>query len=286
MLHKATEKGIFIDFSYDETLPLFFLSDPLRISQILNNLLSNAIKFTRTGGVTIKISHYGIIDSRVAVGFSVSDTGIGIPKEMHEHIFAEFTQASSDTSRNYGGTGLGLAITVKLLEMLGSSIQLESEPEKGSLFSFVIKMKEGQVSRNLLPDGMPGKENQRFNGQRILLVEDNVINEVIARKFMEDWNLNVDSASNGLEAIEKLNQENFHLILMDLQMPEMDGYMTTSIIRGRGHEPFISIPIIALTASSKSEVQDEIMLAGMNDFVSKPFNPDELWGKLKKYLKV
>jgi len=286
MLHKASEKGIFIDFSYDENLPLFFLSDPLRISQILNNLLSNAIKFTKTGGVTMRIRHNGMVDSSVAVAFSVSDTGIGIPEEMHERIFGEFTQASSETSRKYGGTGLGLAITGKLLEMFGSTIQLESEPGKGSLFSFVIHLKEGLVNRNTASSPLPEKEDQHFNGQRILLVEDNKINELIARKFMEDWNLKVDSAGNGLEAIEKLNQGNFHLILMDLQMPEMDGYMTASIIRGRGHEPFISIPIIALTASSKSEVQEKIVLAGMNDFVSKPFNPDELFGKLKLYLDV
>lgn len=284
MLHKTAEKGIFFNFSYDESLPLFFLSDPLRISQILNNLLSNAIKFTDSGGIAIDITSNGKTGSLVDVEFTVRDSGIGIPADMQQRIFSEFTQASSETSRKYGGTGLGLTITVKLLEMLESTIQLRSETDKGSTFSFRLKMQEGEVIRNTTNVDTAGNDLQRFSGQRILLVEDNKINELIVRKFMEDWNLKVDSATNGLIAIEKLNQQNYHLILMDLQMPEMDGYMTASIIRARSHEPFISIPIIALSASLKSEVQERIVLAGMNDFVSKPFNPDELYSKLRQYI--
>lgn len=286
MQHKAHEKAILIHLTYDEELPLFFISDPLRISQILNNLVSNAIKFTETGSVDISISQKSRSGSHVQVEFSVADTGIGIPPEMQHHIFSEFTQASSETSRKYGGTGLGLAITSKLLEMLGSEIQLKSAPGKGSEFSFTLELEPGKDFRGVNNEGAVDLSGQVFNGQRILLVEDNRINELIARKFMLEWNLKVDSASNGLEAIEKLDHEYYHLILMDLQMPEMDGYMTSSIIRARGQEPFISIPIIALTASLKSEVQEKITLAGMNDFVSKPFNPDELFQKLKKFLKV
>jgi len=286
MLHKAKEKGIELRFEYDKRLPLFMVSDPLRIAQILNNLVSNAIKFTEKGGVMIDISLAGQKAGKVDVEFKISDTGIGIPQEMHSAVFAVFTQASSDTSRKYGGSGLGLAITGKLLEMLGSEIVLKSETGEGSEFSFVISMHEGQSNRFNPDEGAQENENFRFSGQRILLVEDNKINELIARKFMEDWNLKVDSAVNGLQAIEKLNQENYHLILMDLQMPEMDGYKTSSIIRGRGVEPFISVPIIALTASSRSEVQERINHSGINDFVSKPFNPSELLNKLKQYLAI
>ncbi|HPG33148.1 MAG TPA: response regulator, partial [Lentimicrobium sp.] len=167
-----------------------------------------------------------------------------------------------------------------------SEIHLKSAPGKGSEFSFTLDLEPGKDFRGVNNEDAVDLSGQVFNGQRILLVEDNRINELIARKFMLEWNLKVDSASNGLEAIEKLNREYYHLILMDLQMPEMDGYMTSSIIRARGKEPFISIPIIALTASLKSEVQEKITLAGMNDFVSKPFNPDELFQKLKIFLKV
>ncbi|MFH1120632.1 MAG: ATP-binding protein [Bacteroidota bacterium] len=284
MIHKAKEKGIEFRFSYDELLPLYVVSDPLRIAQILNNLVSNAIKFTDKGGVMLEIRLAGRKVEKVDVEFIVSDTGIGIPDEMHQRIFGAFTQASSETSRKYGGTGLGLAITSKLLEMLGSGIRLKSEPGEGSDFSFVITMPEGHTRKPQEVSADKEMDNYSFGGQRILLVEDNKINELIARKFMEEWNLKVDSASNGLEAIEKLNQENYRLILMDLQMPEMDGYKTASIIRSRGVEPFTSIPIIALTASSKSEVNNKISQAGMNDFISKPFNPAELFSKLRTYL--
>ncbi|MBK9356798.1 MAG: response regulator [Bacteroidales bacterium] len=284
MIHKAKEKGIEFRFEYDELLPLYVVSDPLRIAQILNNLVSNAIKFTDKGGVMLEIRLAGRKVDKVDVEFIVSDSGIGIPDEMHQRIFGAFTQASSETSRKYGGTGLGLAITSKLLEMLGSSIRLKSESGEGSVFSFVITMPEGQTRKLQEEPADREMENYTFGGQRILLVEDNKINELIARKFMEEWDLKVDSAVNGLEAIEMLNQENYRLILMDLQMPEMDGYKTASIIRGRGVEPFNSIPIIALTASSKSEVHEKISLAGMNDFISKPFNPAELFSKLRTYL--
>ena len=204
---------------------------------------------------------------------------------MFDEIFAAFTQASSDTTRKFGGTGLGLAITSRLLEMLGSTIRLQSEPGEGSTFSFVLRVNESQ--RNLAEHAerdISAGLSRKFDGQHILLVEDNKINAIIARKFMEEWNLRVDVAFDGLQAIEKLDQGNYHLILMDLQMPEMDGYKTTSIIRGRGAEPFVSIPVIALTASSKSEVQEKIIQAGMNDYVSKPFDPEELYSKLLAYL--
>ncbi|MBL7905376.1 MAG: response regulator [Bacteroidales bacterium] len=285
MLHKAKEKKIDFRFEYDPRLPLFILSDPLRIAQILNNLVSNAIKFTEKGGVLLEVLLSGKQEEMLDIEFRVSDTGIGIEAEMFDEIFAAFTQASSDTSRKFGGTGLGLAITSRLLEMLGSTIRLQSEPGEGSTFSFVL-----HVSESLRNQAEPADRDssagsgRKFEGQHILLVEDNKINAIIARKFMEEWNLKVDVAFDGLQAIGKLDQGNYHLILMDLQMPGMDGYKTTSIIRSRGAEPFLSIPVIALTASSKAEVQEKISQAGMNDYVSKPFDPEELHSKLSAYL--
>jgi DNA topoisomerase VI subunit B len=195
----------------------------LRIAQILNNLVSNAIKFTEKGGVLLEVLLSGKQDEMLDIEFRVSDTGIGIEAEMFDEIFAAFTQASSDTSRKFGGTGLGLAITSRLLEMLGSTIRLQSEPGEGSTFSFVLHVSESLRNQAEPADGdSSAGSGRKFEGQHILLVEDNKINAIIARKFMEEWNLKVDVAFDGLQAIGKLDQGNYHLILMDLQMPGMD----------------------------------------------------------------
>ena len=284
MLHTASNKGIELQLIYDENLPLFIVSDPMRISQILNNLVSNAIKFTEKGGVLIEISLEGRSGKQLEIKFSVSDSGIGIPTEMHESIFESFTQASSDTSRRFGGTGLGLAITHKLLDMFGRRMTLVSSPGEGSVFSFVLSVEEADIrtdDNELIAEW----DAFRFDGQKVLLVEDNKINAIIAKKFIENWNLVVDVAHDGNEAIEKLKSGLHDLVLMDLQMPDMDGYETTRRIRTFESEVVASVPVVALSASSKTEVQSRITEAGINDFVSKPFNPEELMSVLRKHLK-
>lgn len=284
MLHTASNKGIELQLIYDENLPLFIVSDPMRISQILNNLVSNAIKFTEKGGVLIEISLEGRAGKQLEIKFSVSDSGIGIPAEMHESIFESFTQASSDTSRRFGGTGLGLAITHKLLDMFGRRMTLVSSPGEGSVFSFVLSVEEADIrtdDNELIADS----DAFIFEGQKVLLVEDNKINAIIAKKFIENWNLEVDVAHDGNEAIEKLKSGLHDLVLMDLQMPDMDGYETTRRIRTFESEVVASVPVVALSASSKTEVQSRITEAGINDFVSKPFNPEELMSVLRKHLK-
>lgn len=284
MMHEANSKGILIKLQYSENLPLFVKSDPLRLSQVLNNLVSNAVKFTEKGGVLIDISLKSEYDDSLEVEFNVSDSGIGIPEEMHRNIFEAFTQASGDTTRKFGGTGLGLAITHRLLQMMGSEIKLVSSPGEGSSFSFVLNMQKSPKMLAEQAENEPDSESYKFDNQRILLVEDNKINAIIARKFIEEWNLEVIIANSGADALEKLRTHGFDLVLMDLQMPDMDGYETTREIRNLDHSHIKDIPVIALSATSKQDVLERLNTSGIDDFVSKPFNPDELLGKLKKYL--
>jgi len=281
---RGQHDSIELNFNYDERLPDNVIGDPLRLSQIINNLLSNAIKFIENGSVIIDLKLNSQTEKGVLIDFSVTDTGIGINDEALKSIFEAFTQASSETSRKYGGTGLGLAITQKLLELHGSKIEVESEIGKGTRFYFSINFAENSATSTQLPQREFSYDFTQFDGQQVLLVEDNKVNKVIAYKFLTSWNLKVEIADNGLIAIDKIKHQTFDLVLMDLQMPEMDGYKAAETIRQYGIEPFTSLPIIALTASSKAEVYENIFLSGINDFISKPFNPIELHGKIRKYL--
>ncbi|NVO21710.1 MAG: response regulator [Bacteroidetes bacterium] len=282
--YKANEKGIELNFYCDPNLPDFIISDPLRLAQILNNLVGNAIKFTSQGGVEVAVKMLKHVVNEFEVEFSVTDTGVGIPLEMHAKIFDSFTQASSETSRKYGGTGLGLTISDHLASMLGTRIELLSEPGKGTKFFFILHMaKGGSKSESEKVDFVPDDQH-RFNQQKVLLVEDNKINEIIARKLMEEWNLIVETAYNGVEAVEKTSVINFDLILMDLQMPEMDGYQTTAAIRDNMLNANHSVPIIALTASSRNEIHEKVLKSGMNDYVLKPFDPNDLFQKIRSFL--
>ena len=285
MTSKAQEKNIELNFDFDDSIPVNVIGDPLRLSQIINNLLSNALKFTETGKVTIALKLNSNKLKQIIVDFSVTDSGIGMQPETLQSIFDAFTQASSETSRKYGGTGLGLTITGKLLELFGSKIYVESEFGKGSRFYFSILFNEGSVTNATIEPKNTSNVFKQFTGQRILLVEDNKVNKLIASKFLSDWNLKVDTAENGLIAVDKITKHSFDLILMDLQMPEMDGYQATSEIRKLKIAPYTTIPIIALTASSKADVFEKIFLSGMNDYISKPFNPEDLYDKISKYLK-
>ncbi|MBK7214146.1 MAG: response regulator [Bacteroidales bacterium] len=278
--YKSEEKGNTLKVNCDEVISQFVKSDPMRLTQILNNLVGNAIKFTAQGSIEVRVKLLEQLTNEQLVEFSVTDTGVGIPEEMQDKIFDSFTQASSETSRKYGGTGLGLAISDRLAELMGSTIKVESEQGKGSRFYFRILLREGSgaTAVNELIEA-----TEAFNKEKVLLVEDNRINEIIARKLMEEWNLTVDSANSGSEAVRKAKLTQYNLILMDLQMPEMDGYQTTMLIRKLGDE-YSNIPIIALTASSKTDIQEKVIIAGMNDFVLKPFNPQELHIRLKQYL--
>lgn len=279
----ATEKGIKFTCSVDKKIPNQLIGDSTRISQILNNLVSNALKFTLDGSVTLEAKLVMLATTDATIHFRVADTGIGIPQDKLSVIFENFSQASSDTTRKFGGTGLGLAITKKLLEMHGSQIEVESQINKGSVFSFTLTLKRA-LDADQSPDTTASLTEQPsftgLQGVKVLVAEDNQMNVVVIRQFLKKWGIAFDIVENGLRAVESARAEAYDLVLMDLQMPEMDGFTATQRIREFAPE----LPIIALTASAMLEVKDRVYQVGMSDFVSKPFVPGELYHKLMKHL--
>ncbi len=283
MLHKAQEKGIDIDLELDEGLPENVIGDPVRISQILNNLVSNAIKFTHRGLVRIEAKVKERTEEYEDIEFSVSDTGIGIPADKMEYIFESFTQASSDTTRKFGGTGLGLAITKRLLEMQDSHIQVNSVEGLGSKFYFTLRLRKGKAAQKRYLSAATTNTFSNLSHIHLLLVEDNEINLLVATKFLSQWGIVPDYAMNGQEAIEKVKTRQYHIVLMDLQMPVKDGYDATIEIRALEEPYFQKLPIIALTASAMSDVKTRLLEIGMNEYISKPFNPNELYSKILRF---
>lgn len=255
--------------------------DNFRLSQVLNNLISNATKFTKEGFVRLKVEMVDNTINSYVTKFSVIDTGIGIPADKKDKIFEQFTQADSDTTRLYGGTGLGLSISAKLVELMGSVILIDSEPGKGSDFHFSIVLQKADSAEIRTPvQKAIVKNNDAFKGKLILLAEDNLFNANIARRFITGWGADIDIVVDGKQALEFAIRKRYDLILMDVQMPEMDGFACTKKIRKHS----MDVPIIAVTASPKNEIIGQIMACGMNDFVSKPFKPNELRNKILEYL--
>jgi signal transduction histidine kinase/CheY-like chemotaxis protein len=270
----ATAKGIELHLEDLPEIPPL-LGDPLRLGQILNNLVSNAIKFTEKGRVTLSVTCKKSDPNSLGVLFTILDTGIGIAKENHDLIFERFTQATSDTTRKYGGTGLGLAIVKKLVEIQGSHISIESKLGQGSKFFFELNFelsksvpfpKKGDVQSFAL-DSYDLPENLK-----VLLVDDNPMNLRIATKLLQKWNIEVTTANNGEEAISTFKKAGFDLILMDLQMPIIDGYTAAREIRREN----LKIPIIALTADTIGDVNERVLSSGMNAMLSKPFQPEAM----------
>ncbi len=291
LLEIARNKEILLKVRFDDKLPEMVMGDPVRLGQILTNLASNAVKFTETGKVIISASLVSQSEESKSMNivFEVKDTGIGIPKDKQEFIFESFTQASSETSRKYGGTGLGLAISKRLIELQGSSIQLDSEPGKGSSFSFNLNFDNSTsyLVAHTYVDANVSKElivqEKTLKGLRILIVDDNKINVLLVKQFFKLWNIESDKAENGLIAVEKVKQKDYDLVLMDLQMPVMDGYDATQAIRKLKGKKYQALPIIALTASAVGDVKAEVLKSGMNDYISKPFNPETLFNKINFY---
>ncbi len=269
---RAEERGDILKVMMDSKLPRFVIADDIRLGQILNNLVSNAIKFTRDGAVTIEVSLAKSTQEHLEILFEVTDTGIGIEKEKQQLIFEHFSQADSEITREYGGSGLGLAIIKRLLTLMNSDIKVESQPSRGSRFYFSLSLKRGKdISREEKSEN--GMVQNNLGGIKVLLVEDVEFNVMVAQKMLSNWNAIVDVAENGLHAIGKAKEGNYDIILMDLQMPVLDGYSATRHIREFNKE----IPIIALTASASSDVQQKTKEVGMNGYVSKPFKPSDLY---------
>ena len=278
----ALDKGIELKVKIDPNLNSKLLGDPTRLYQVITNLVHNAIKFTQKGLVEVSVEVINQEDKIVELCFKVMDTGIGIAKDNQKIIFERFTQADSSTSRGFGGTGLGLAISKRILELQNSILHLESEEGKGSIFYFTKVFEKSLSGMEQKPEliNQPNENDMPLNGIHILVAEDNPMNVLIAQKFLERWGATIDVATNGQEALEKIDPALHHLLLIDLHMPVMDGYEAAAKIRSRG----IKIPIIALTASLLEEVEVGVKKAGIDDIVVKPFLPNELFMKVLHHI--
>jgi len=277
----SSEKGLDLTLEISPEVPEFILGDPTRLTQIINNLLMNAIKFTEKGYIKLSVSACKTKCDGHCIEFSVTDTGIGISEENRKSIFSAFNQADSGAMRKYGGTGLGLTITAKLAEMMSGTIELESEEGVGSRFSFkacFIEPSESDISeasgqkRGQVPELLHPGTGRTL---RILLAEDNIINQKVATKILNNAGHTVVVADNGKDAIERLAQDRFDLILMDIEMPVLDGYEATRIIRGLDGESS-RIPILAMTAHAFERDCQRCLDMGMNNYISKPINAKSL----------
>lgn len=279
---RAREKGIELRFKFESDAGIVFKTDSVRLGQVVTNLVGNAIKFTEHGSVELAISVKQQETSIASVHVAIVDTGIGIAADKLEVIFDSFSQASADTTRKFGGTGLGLSITRRLIELMGSVIKVTSTPGKGSVFSFELMLAPGD-ERNTIQQTSHRKAELAH--AKILLVEDNRVNQIVATNFLKKWGLTVDIANNGVEALSRIESKEYALVLMDLQMPEMDGYTAARRIREKQADPYFQrVPIIALTASAMMDVRGKVLQTGMNDFITKPFEPDDLYQKISAYM--
>jgi len=281
---EADKKNIRLICEVDPAISSRVKGDSVRLNQILMNLFSNAIKFTETGHIKLKVEMCGTENNRSNIRFSVEDTGIGIPEDKLESVFESFTQASSDTTRKYGGTGLGLAIVKDLVELHGGKIKASRNPGNGTTFGFNLFLKDS--STEVQTNAEPAAENKGqgkyvdLKGVKILLAEDNKFNQLLAKRVLDKMGCEVEIAENGREAVEKLKIGTYNIVLMDIQMPEMDGYAATRYIRTTLGGEAAKVPIMAMTAHALNDEGSKCILAGMNDYISKPFEPDVLFSKI------
>lgn len=269
------KKGIDLNIRIDDDLPIVSL-DIVRYNQVINNLISNAIKFTDSGSVSLIIKKKRKLKDQIIIHTEVRDTGIGVPKDKHKTIWAAFAQASNTTNRIYGGTGLGLPIVKSIIYAMGSNVRLLSRVGKGSRFIFDLKL---DIVSNHEIEKNKEKKEFNFSGKKVLLVDDNLINVMVGKQILEKAKFTVQTANDGLAAVNKVKEENFDIVLMDLQMPIMDGYTATQEIRKFNDKT----PILALSAAVFMEVKDKINSCGMNGFVFKPFNPEDLLNEIEKF---
>ncbi|MFN8210995.1 MAG: PAS domain S-box protein [Bacteroidales bacterium] len=281
---RANEKKLEFKITQGKNVPSEVTGDQIRLNQILSNLLSNALKFTLKGGISVKVEELERTNNLSRIQFTVTDSGIGIPRDKQGEIFESFTQASADTTRRFGGTGLGLAICKKLVELQGGEIHVESSPDKGSSFIFSLSfgIPESRTS------GTVSDKTETFRaleGKKILVAEDNKINFFVASRFLTGWGVNVSHAENGQLALEMIEKEDFDLVLMDLHMPILDGIEASRIIRNSTVPRIKNMPIIALTAAIMSESHDKIEDLNINDYVLKPFKPQDLYDRILKHIR-
>ncbi len=283
---RAEEKGLELSLKRDARVPNDLVGDPLRLGQILLNLVQNAIKFTELGKVEVDVKLVNVQPDRVSIAFTVSDTGIGIEAERLPRLFEAFEQVDSSSSRQYGGTGLGLSICKQLVELMHGELSAQSVPGEGSSFGFVLELGRQEDAGRFGTDPHSSYDEKNIFSKRlkgkVLLVEDNPTNQLVARELLESFGLQVVIADEGGAALERLCQNGFDLVLMDIQMPGMDGYAATRAIRADHRHA--QLPIIAMTAHAMEGDKEQCLAAGMNDYLSKPVDPRRLYEILKEWL--
>ncbi|MDF2930894.1 MAG: evgS [Chryseobacterium sp.] len=278
---RAKEKGLTIASKVETSIPDTLTGDATRLTQILVNLLGNAIKFTDQGSINIEIYNKQQAENEVLVGFKVTDTGIGIDKQKLNEVFERFNQGEDSITRNYGGTGLGLSIVKSLILLQNGDIEVSSEQGKGTTFHFYIPYGIAKEQLNTIPavdtDYFKDKSNTPL---RVLVVDDNAINQSLMKHLLLQWNIDFETASNGLEAVEYLRNNDCDLVLMDIQMPQMDGYAATQQIR---EELKLNIPIIAMTAHALAGERERCLSRGINEYISKPIKEEELFKLISNF---
>ncbi|MEG1609978.1 MAG: response regulator [Bilophila sp.] len=280
----AMEKGLFFRVASDDNVPDQLMGDSLRLTQILMNLCNNALKFTQQGGVTVHMSVSELSEAACTLTVSVTDTGVGIPKEVQHTLFNEFTQADSSTTRQFGGTGLGLAICKLLSECMSGGVMLESSSDAGSTFTVIIPFDRVPL-KDACTLASTTESPATFDipaSTRILVAEDNDINQEIITALLEYKGLACRMVSNGNEALQALSEEPFDIVLMDIQMPEMDGYTATTVLRSQG----FTMPVLAMTANALDTDKQKCYDAGMNAHIAKPIEPEDLYAQIALWCKA
>ena len=283
--HRVATKELDLIFEIDEDLPQFILGDANRLQQVFTNLLDNAIKFTHFGHIKLKASLvFKDNEDQCTIHFSVSDTGIGIPKEHLKHIFDSFTQASQSTSRKYGGTGLGIYLCKKIIRLFGGYLDVESKPNLGTSFSFSLPFKMIDVPQlSIKPENI---EDVSLEGLRVLIVEDNLINQFVIKQLLQQYDISFNAVEDGHKALAELRTKNYDLVLLDYHMPDLDGLQTLQRIRAKSSNVIASnIPVIILTADILDEVKHKLTEAGCDDFLTKPIEQKRLLRALQKVIK-
>jgi CheY-like chemotaxis protein len=288
LIIKAKEKGLVLELNCPKGCRDFvILGDRVRLAQVMINLVNNAIKFTEQGKIQVNIEQLAETDDSFQFRFSVNDSGIGIPEERQKQIFQEFVQADDSITRLYGGTGLGLSISQHLVSLMGGKLALKSKEGEGSEFFFTLKFEKAEkkaIQKTKLLLESTNKNKTALSGKRMLLVEDNAFNRLVAGKMLKDLGIEYEEAENGQKAIQKLTAQTFDLVLMDIQMPVMDGITATRHIRNEMEKPVSEIPIIALTAHALKGDREKYKAMGMTDYLSKPFRSAQLSDILQKVI--
>jgi len=284
-LYKITAENKSIQFKYipDEVVSYSIYGDSVRLNQILTNLVGNAIKFTQKGCVTFSYKQIAKSDKSCTIEFVIEDTGIGIAENEQAQIFNVFSQANNKIASTFGGTGLGLAICKKLIELKGGTLKMNSVLGKGTVFSFCLSFETSPYQT--LPEVTQTNflNTETLQGMKVLVAEDNNINILVLKRFLEKWGVLTTVVLNGKDALEAIEQQQFDLVLMDIHMPVMNGEEATKIIRANSNTTISQLPVVALTATASVDAQQSLLASGFTNYISKPFNPESLFRLLKKY---